>query len=240
MSSFRRITFLAAIVVVAGTAISLGRWQLRRLHARLAANRQQMAARAAPPILLPGPVRLADSNRYVRARGHFDTTDQLLLRGRVQDEAPGLDVVTPFDLDSSAQVLWVVRGFVRSPDAFTPPDSIAAPTAGNVTVTGLLVAAPVLADSGHPLRHLGATTRERLDRNTMRHLRPTSLDVYVLASGDTAGPARLPSIPPPELTDGPHLSYAVQWFGIALAVACFGVLVVWRGDRQVPPDRAAP
>lgn len=240
MLSFRRVTFVAAIVVVAGTAVSLGRWQVRRLHARLAANRQQLEARAAPPLPLPGPLTLADSNRYASARGHFDTTSQLYLRGRVLDEAPGLDVVTPFDLDSGQRVLWVVRGFVRSPDADTPPDSIAAPALGDVTVTGLLVAAPVLADSGQPLHHLGTTTRVRLDRNTMRHLRPMSLDLYVVASGGTAGPARLPSIPAPQLTDGPHLSYAVQWFGIALAVVCFGVLIIWRGDRQLPPDRAAP
>ncbi len=240
MSTFRRAAFVAAIVVVAATAIALGRWQLRRLHTRRAANAAQRLARNGPPILLPGPLVPGDSNHYARARGRFDVTAQLFLRGRVQDEAPGLEVVTPFDLDSSGRVLWVVRGFVPSPDATTPPDSIAAPAPGDVTVTGILVAAPTLADSGQPLHHLGATTWARLDRNTMHRLRPSSLDLYLLASGDSSGPARLPSIPPPELTDGPHLSYAIQWFGIALAVVCFGVLILWRGDRALPPDRAAP
>ena len=41
--------------------------------------------------------------------------------------------------------------------------------------------------------------------------------MYLLLAGDSTGPARLAPVPPPELNDGPHLNYAIQWFGIALA-----------------------
>ena len=60
-----------------------------------------------------------DSGRRIEARGHFDTAGEVVIRGRVQDDAPGVQIVTPFILDGDAGVLWVMRGFVRSPDAVT-------------------------------------------------------------------------------------------------------------------------
>jgi cytochrome oxidase assembly protein ShyY1 len=44
----------------------------------------------------------------------------------------------------------------------------------------------------------------------------------------------------PTLDDGPHLSYAIQWFAIAAAIAAFGVIVMRRGGRASPRPRAAP
>jgi surfeit locus 1 family protein len=47
----------------------------------------------------------------------------------------------------------------------------------------------------------------------------------------------LPEPPPlPPLTNGPHLSYAVQWFSFA-AIALFGYVVLLRRDRR---DAVAP
>ncbi len=73
----------------------------------------------------------------------------------------------------------------------------------------------------------------------MRALAPRSLPFELLLAGDSLGPGRLVPISPPELTNGPHLSYAIQWFGIALAALVFGVIFLWR-DRpgSVPPPEA--
>ena len=242
MSPARRVLFVATVVVVALTAIGLGRWQLRRLSARRASNAVLRAAGQLPPMQLPADLRAGtpiDSGRRVVARGSFAPHDQIVLRGRVQNDGPGLQMVTPLELDGGG-VLWVVRGFVASPDAVTPPDLIPAPAPGNVTINGLALATPVTSDSGAPLKHNGVTTWKRLDRGTLARRRPGSLPVYLLLAGDTTGPGRLVTIPPPELSNGPHLSYAIQWFGIALAVLTFGVIVLWQDGRVSPQRREAP
>ena len=242
MSPARRVLFVSAVLAVATTAVGLGRWQLRRLRERRASNAVLLAARERSPLELTtagAPDAPIDSGRRVVARGSFEPRDEIVLRGRVQNDGPGLQVVTPFALDSGS-VVWVVRGFVASPDAVTPPDTIPAPVPGRVTITGIALALPVTDDSGAPLRHNGRTTWKRLDRGALGRLRAGTLPVYLLLAGDSSGAGRLATVPAPELTDGPHLSYALQWFGIALAVLTFGVIVLWRGGRALPQPPAAP
>ncbi len=168
------------------------------------------------------------AGRRVTAKGVFDPARQILIRGRVQDQSPGLDVITPLVLSDGARVLWVRRGFVPSPDATTPPDVIPPPDTGLVLVTGIAMAAPERSDSGKPLRRSDVTTWARLDGAVIRSLAPGSLPFELLLAADSAGPGRLTPVPPPELTSGPHLSYAIQWFGIALAALLFGVIFLWR------------
>lgn len=243
MSPLRRASLLVTVAIVAATAAALGRWQVHRLQARRASNAVLLAARNTPPLRLPTDVlhgEPIDSGRRVEARGHFDDSGQMVIRGRVQNDAPGVQIVTPFLLDSGAGVLWVLRGFVRSPDAVTPPDNVPAPAPGEVVINGLALAVPVTGDSGQPLLYHGSMTWKRLDRATLERRRAGSLPVYLLLAGDSAGPGRLAVVPPPELSDGPHLSYAIQWFGMAVAALAFGGLMLWRDDRARPQPPGAP
>jgi surfeit locus 1 family protein len=234
---------MVAVLLVAVSAVGLGRWQLRRLHDRRASNAALSAAGQLPPLALPAGLPgsgTIDSGRRIVATGHFEPADQLILRGHVQDDAPGVQIVTPFVFDTGSAVLWVLRGFVRSPDAVTPPDTIRAPDTGAVTIEGLAYAIPVTKDSGAPLLHHGVTTWKRLDRAVVTARRPGSLAVYLILAGDSAGAGRLATVAPPQLSDGPHLSYALQWFGIALAVLTFGGVVLWRDGRGSPQRPEAP
>lgn len=234
---------VTTVLTVAVIATGLGRWQLRRLGERRASNAILAAAAQRPPIAIPTDLHSGgsiDSGRRVIAHGHFDPTDQIILRGHVQNDGPGIQIVTPLVFDSSDQVLWVLRGFVHSPDAVTPPDPIPEPEPGSVTLSGLALAIPVTNDSGAPLLHNGVTTWRRLDRSTVTHRRAGSLAVYLLLAGDSTGPGHLALVAPPELNDGPHLSYAIQWFGIALAVLTFGIIILWRDGHASPPRLEAP
>lgn len=243
MSSIRRTLLLSLIVTVVATTIALGRWQLRRLHDRRASNAVQRAAMALPPMRLPDELAQGaqfDSGRRVVAHGHFDAASQVILRGRVQNDAPAVQVVTPFVLDGSADVLWVLRGYVPSADAVTPPDSIPLPATGELSIDGIAYAIPVTPDSGRPFVHNGTTSWQRLDRGQLTRLRAGSLPVYLLLAGGPSGAGRLAAVAPPEINDGPHLSYAIQWFGIGLAVFLFGVIVLWRDGRGSARLREAP
>ena len=234
---------IAAVLLVAVAAIGLGRWQLRRLHDRRASNAALQAAGQLLPLRLPDQLptsRSIDSGRRIIATGHFEPAKQIILRGHVQDDGPGIQIVTPFVFDSSNAVLWVLRGFVKTPDAVTPPDTIPAPAAGTVTIHGVAYAIPVTTDSGAPLLHKGVTTWKRLDRSTARARLPESLATYLILASDSADVGHLATVALPKLNDGPHLSYALQWFGIALAVITFGAVVLWRDGRGSARRREAP
>ncbi|HEX8803294.1 MAG TPA: SURF1 family protein, partial [Acidimicrobiales bacterium] len=148
------------------------------------------------------------------------------VRNRSQDGAPGAWLVTPVVLDGGARV-GVVRGFV----GFRADGSLATvdPPGGTVTVTGL---------SLDPHR-LGGTAGRDLDPLLAED---DVLPAVVLASasdppepagveagGEPAEPGRavIVAVPPPELSEGPHLSYAVQWFTFS-AIAVVGYPLVLR------------
>lgn len=202
-------------------------------------NATLQAALALPPVEIVAGGTSPAPGRRVLARGRFDPENQLLLRGRVHDAAPGLEVVTAFRLTGGETVLWVLRGFVTSPDATTIPP-VPPPMEGELTIAGLALAIPVTSDGGQPLVRGRDTTWRRLDRVALAQRAPGGFDSYLLLAGDSAGPGQLATIAPPLLNDGPHLSYAIQWFGIALAIAAFGVIALRRGDRASAPHRAAP
>jgi surfeit locus 1 family protein len=236
-----RILLILMVLTVAASAIALGRWQLRRLSQRQASNAAAIAARALPPDTLggaglqPGTV----AGRRVVAKGVFNPTKEILLRGRVQDQSPGLQVVTPLTL-TNGDVLWVLRGFIRSPDAATPPERFATPDTGLVEVSGLAVDVVSSPDSGKPLLRGAVTTWARLDQAAMHSLAARSLPFTLQIEGDSTGPGRLPPVPVAELTNGPHLSYAIQWFGIALSALVFGVIFLRRGGPGSTPPLGAP
>jgi surfeit locus 1 family protein len=148
--------------------------------------------------------------------------------------------VTPLLLDGTTTTLWVLRGFVASADAVTPPSSLPAADTGDVTLQGIALAIPVTSDGGAPLEHNGDTTYKRLDHAALEQRRRGSLPVYLLLTSRAPGDSALTLAPPPALTDGPHLSYALQWFGIALAAVTFGIIIFWRDGRASPPQREAP
>ena len=57
------------------------------------------------------------------------------------------------------------------------------------------------------------------------------LSPMYLVAQDSAGANAPIRLPPPRLDDGPHLSYAIQWFAFA-AIALAGAVVVARRTQS--------
>ncbi|MCA9763729.1 MAG: SURF1 family protein [Gemmatimonadetes bacterium] len=243
MSGFRRSATLMLVVVLAAVAVRLAFWQLSRLADRRAANATLLAARDLPPIDLGAP-QVADSQlagRRITARGRFRDQGTLLLRNRAFRDAPGLHVVSPFVIEGTGTVVWVLRGFVNAADGVSAPRPLPGPTPGTVRISGLAAEPPETRNAGQPLALADDTTWQRLDRSVLSRRDPAGLPVFVYLEGPASGPGGLPTVPAPSLDEGPHLSYAIQWFGIALAILTFGWVVVRRrGDRGPAPPPAAP
>ncbi|HEU5040413.1 MAG TPA: SURF1 family protein [Gemmatimonadales bacterium] len=228
MSPIPRRLFIVFLVLSAGICARLGFWQLGRLEDRRAANRRAAEARAAPVVRLPeGPGGAGTlANRRVKASGRYDPANEIVVRGASYQGVPGVTVVTPLRLAGTDTVLLVTRGFVPSPDAVTVElDTLIEP--GEVRVAG--VALPVDSGAGRPLVRNERTTWGALDLAALRARLPYPIYPVVLRQAPDPALPRLPRrLEAPPLDDGPHLSYAVQWFLFATMALVFAAVVVGR------------
>jgi cytochrome oxidase assembly protein ShyY1 len=230
-SNARRVAVVVLAVVVAATCVGLGLWQLRRLEERRALNATILGRRSAAPISIEGVSRGAgEPYRRAAARGIYDVEHEVLLYGRTLDGEAGHQVVTPLVLADGGAIL-VVRGWV--PFAMqTAPVRGAAPPAAEVGVSGSL-----LPDEGDGSTAPDANGVIRvLDVVGIASTLPYEVFPLPLRLIEQAPPqpGSLPTpVPIPELSEGPHLSYAIQWFTFA-AVALVGAAILVRRERRAP------
>jgi surfeit locus 1 family protein len=225
-----QLALIGVCLVAAAGATGLGFWQLGRLTARRTANAVAIAGRARPEVSL-NLVAVHDSldQRRGTATGRFDYGRTIMLRGRIERDAPGVHLVVPFILTGRQEAVLVHRGFVPANDALRPDTSTIDITPGEQTVRGILLPVPEDPVAAAPLDVAGDTTWHRLDRAAMQARLPYPiLDVYLFETTKDARSDRARPWPTlaalPALDDGPHLSYMVQWFGIAAAALAFALI----------------
>jgi surfeit locus 1 family protein len=237
----RWILFTLAVVVAIVAMINLGFWQLRRLDERREFNAavEDRIDRPAVAIdeLVPadaevGDIRLDDVEwRPVEASGRYLGDQEVRIVNRSQGGRAGDNVVTPLQLDDGS-ILLVARGFVPLAEAATPAPS------GEVTVEGRLRRSQVrrtgaLSDPGTGR----LTEAQRVDIPRLEPQLPgDAVPMYIeLTASQPAESGVFPEpIAEPELGDGPHLSYAVQWFLFSTIAAVGWVLAVTRSRRVRP------
>ena len=236
MSPTTRRILMALCLLIAAGFVRLGFWQLHRRSERRATNRIVLAARAAPVVALGGTVGPIDSlvERRVTARGRYDLEHDLVLRGEALQGVPGVIVATPLRLDGSDTAVLVERGFVPTPDAVTI-DARALAEPGEVQVTGL--ARRLESGGGKPLVRGEKTTWARLDLSALRTVLPYPLlSISIEQLPNPSLPAFPRRLDPPPIDEGPHLSYALQWFFFATMAVAFAFLVIGRrGDSRRGP-----
>jgi surfeit locus 1 family protein len=224
------------LLLVAAVCARLGVWQVSRLHQRRALNREILKARAEPPVSLDQAGRrdsAALAQRWVTATGRYDRRNELVLRGQTYEGTPGVQVVTPLRLEGSDTAALVIRGFVPAPDAVRAKlDPLDEP--GKHRVTGL--ALPMGTGGGKPLEVAGHSTWVRLDLPALSRALPYPiLPLAILQTPDSSLPHYPVRLSPPDVDDGPHLNYAVQWFLFsALSVAFAVVVAKTSGVRRAP------
>ena len=230
----RRVAIVAIASVVLAACVALGFWQLQRLADRRALNAEIRAARSASSTT----VRTADgigalsAFRSVVVEGTYDVEGEVLLYGRSLDGEPGHFIVTPLKLEDGSGVL-VLRGWVPF-SLDSAPVVEAAPADRDVVIEGWLIA----PESRGRSRPDGDGIVRTLDISGIGDRLPFDLAPFAIQLRAQDPPnAELPvPVPLPELSEGPHLSYAIQWFCFA-AVAVAGAAILVRRER---PPTAAP
>lgn len=221
--------------------VNLGLWQLRRYDEKQARNDLiEARTEAAPGELDETLVDGVDGARYrrVSVSGRWDAEGTVLVRSRSLDGAPGYHVVTPLEFDGTA--LLVNRGF--APLGRGEEDAILAlsrPEQTAVTVEGILLASEERGsfgprDAAGVQRVVNRIDVDRLGQQVAGSVVPLYLQLTSVEPADEPPPTILPE---PEQDDGPHLSYAVQWFIFATVGAVGWPLLLRKTAREQEPDR---
>jgi surfeit locus 1 family protein len=238
------------LLVAAGVVlmVNLGFWQLRRLDQRRDFNATVEARFDLPAT--PLDALLAEGTpddiewRRVTASGAYLPDEQVLVVNRSQGGRAGQNVVTPMRLDDG-RVLVVNRGFVPL------GAEVAAPPPGRVQIEGRARPSQErrtgqLSDPADgDLAEVQRIDLARLERQLPGDVVDVYVDVLVSSPPEPAGAPE--PVAAPELGEGPHLSYAVQWFIFSIAVAVGWCLAVRRSistrrqaESQRAPDHTQP
>ena len=230
---FSRRWILTTFLVLVGTAVCvrLGIWQLDRLAQRRAFNAQYLEASVSSPIILdsaPQDDMTKMEYRMITVTGTYDPASQVVLRNQFHDNQPGYFLLTPLVLSDGTGIL-VERGWIPAESNANPSDWRQYEQPGEVTISGIIrlgqtqpeiggVPDPELTAGQTRLDFWNLVNVERISRQIPYKLLP----VFVQPEPDpslTKPP--YPYQPEFEITEGPHMGYALQWFSFA-AILFFG------------------
>ena len=241
------------VLLVAATCIRLGLWQLDRLEQRRARNGLAEARMAQAPIDADDlDVDTAGSAyRRIRVSGSC-VGDYIVLAARSRHGAPGVHVLCLFRTARGRDLL-LDRGWLPSPDARTVDLAELGAPPRDTTIEALAIPFPegsARSRSGGPSRTLqqderGVAIGEPAPRAIYRLNREQASEVTGVALGgwyaQALGPDDALPVPadPPDLGEGPHLGYAVQWFSVA-AIGLIGWIVIVARRRTPPAGTKQP
>ncbi len=238
---FRPIWLVFHVVVVAAVVlmVALGFWQLDRLTERQDFNaavteRAAQTPRELSAVLddLASGVLDESSAEWlpVTVSGTF-LPDQLVEFNVSQGGRAGENVLSALAVDSSQITVIINRGFITLGSPLPAAPATAVDVVGYVRPSESRDRGGLTdTETGEPLTEVRRIDIQRIAQQLDGDVAPVY--VQLIASTPTLGPGDPQPVVLPQLDNGPHLSYAVQWFIFALCVAAGWVLAVRRSLAQ--------
>lgn len=200
---------LVAILLISLCLIAAN-WQYQRGVARHAKNFKIEANTKLTSISLD-KVNDLNSNewRTITASGIFDTKHEVLLRNHYSDDGVyGFEYLTLFN--SKGKSFWVDRGWIKAgATASSRPEIPTTPT-GEVLITGRLRLNSALP---HGSFFAIPSSGDLVSDWNLRAKVETESFYIDLINGNSVTPKAPAALP--ELSDGPHMAYALQWLFFA-------------------------
>lgn len=209
------------IFVILGTifalvCLRLGFWQLARLAERKSLNRELSARATTAPVPLSQLPRDTGAAHFRRVtlNGTYDFDHEIYVTNRSRNGSPGVQLVTPLRMAGTDTAVLVTRGWVYAPDGMTiqrsrwkEPESL----------KGEAFVVYFVHQDGNPSLPRRDRSFRWLDERTLAQDFPYPIAAYhlILISGGAGGPNVPPRLDVPPLDEGPHQSYAIQWFSFA-------------------------
>ncbi|MBI3791719.1 MAG: SURF1 family protein [Gemmatimonadetes bacterium] len=231
----RHIWFILIATLAALGMVRLGVWQLSRLGERRAFNatlRSRLDSGVVRPEALPTDTALVRYRR-VRLDGVYDAEHEMQLTARSRNGSPGVFLVTPLRRPGRDTAILVVRGWVYSPNAKDVADLARWRSGAVANVAGFADTYPI-GNPGTVLEPGKARAIRRLDLGELAKSLPYPIAPYYVmllrdpaAAIDSTAPVAF--VKPAVDDDGPHKSYAIQWFSFAL-ISVIGTIAFVRSD----------
>ena len=224
--------WLLGALVVFIVLLLLGVWQLQRAHDKQDRIDRFQARLNAPAVQVSREPMAKDLEYFpARARGQFESQNQILLDNQVRDGRVGYYVLTPFRILHSDTRILVNRGWIALGHSRASLPEVNVPV-GERRISGRLYRPPAdyftLEKEPASLQN---TLWQNLDLAQFRAQAGYDLQPYVLRlDPELAGgyvrdwPVHLDS------WADRHRGYAVQWFGLALVLGV-GCIFLFRTRR---------
>lgn len=206
-----------------GLTLWLGNWQLSRAEYKreLQARYDRMQEDG---VVLLGAAAVDKEDvlyRPVAMRGAFLPGREIFIDNRVYKTRAGYHVLAPFLIEGSTQHVLVNRGWVEVVNARRDVLPEVKPVPGIVVLRGVAVDTQsryLELKGAEPQGRLWQNLDfERYQRQFGRPLQP----ILIEQTSDT-GDGLVRDWPRPDTGVGTHISYAIQWFGLAAAI-----MVLW-------------
>ena len=210
------VAFPALLVLV-----GLGSWQLQRLQWKNDLITSFESRAEAPAIAVPATYAGFDQVEFRRLslNGVFQHEKEVFLTGRTYEGNAGFHVVTPFQLDDE-RIILINRGWV-SEDYRDPAKRTFSQITGNVAVAGILRRPGVkgyFVPENEPDNGFWFTL---VPSQINHHLKlgGEAIDQFYADAIRTSDVVTLPIAAKTKLNlRNAHLSYALTWYGIGLAL----------------------
>lgn len=236
---------LATVLVLAGVAlcVRLGIWQLDRLEKRREFNSRVQAQMDQPPLDLSGNALNDDlynmEYRPVKTSGTYDFSQEVAIINQSYGNEWGVHLITPLIISGTEQAILVDRGWIPHQD-YQSSDWSKFAEPGVVEVEGVLRRPQSKAEIGgrtDPTPAPGEAQRaawnfvniEQIGKQVSHPL----LGAYIQQAPNPAWTG-LPyrTQPEIEITEGPHLGYAMQWFSFAMLLGVGYPFFIRRQERR--------
>ena len=225
-------SFVALLLIAA--CLFAAQWQFSRGSNQSANNKIITTNIDLPSLTIEDVANLdpvANQWRKITLQGKFSQTNQELVRNRYYEGKFGFEVLTLF-ATTNGENFWVDRGWVAAgPNAATPPD------VEQVTGESIEITARIRSENlSRQLQGSFFVTRATSEKpESIAKLQGIDANEYYLdLLGSPDGKVRpLTEIELPELSNGPHYAYGIQWLAFAL-LALTGRFLIFREAKRLP------
>lgn len=235
----RYLTVLVLLITIG--LVRLGFWQLERHEQRVSYNTMLSERMALPPLAVEELLALPEDQREFRnviVTGTYLPDQQILWRNREYQGVTGFHVLTPLERADGSRIL-VNRGWISYQNGLTDWQSVYAPPTTPQTIIGSWRISQLNTGQANetPVKD---GWRERwflIDIPQIAQIMATPLvDGFVDVQPDGQPTPRNQPIPAVVgvLSNGNHLSYAVQWFGFAIILVVGYAIALQRIGRPQP------
>ena len=222
-SILKTLTALALVLLCLWAA----QWQYHRGIDRHARNTLIAEQSQLPPVKfqdLSGEIANYEW-RKISLKGSFDDKNQILLRNRYFEGVYGFEQLTLFVFDGRR--IWVDRGWIKAGSDATIPPQLQPTNENEITINGRL-----RLDSSLPQGKFFAVSNDS-ERNLVSELdarqgiQTEEFYIDLISATDSSMNPDVP-VELPELSDGPHMAYALQWVFFA-GLVIYGRRLIRRG-----------